>query len=502
MSRKIVEKSSVTITEEEAKLRQTTASQRKLLFTSYHGQRCALSIQDNRLAEASFFPKIPSKIGSIYIGKVKNVVNNINACFVEIEKGELCFLSLKENTVLQPLNRIADGRILEGDDILVQVIRDAQKSKRASVTTQISLSNDYFVLSMGSKKVCYSTKLSRKQKERLNHFLLEAGILNMEQEHSMEERHSIEQMHSMEEKHTREKSGYLAQECQVLLSDACLTRLKSEGLDMDSFILPSTGMIVRTKTEESESKEELLTHFYDLTAQYIRLLYVARYRSCFSCLKRADTEIETVLQQFAGYRDRAAEDLTADVPCYCDAKNPEWEIITDQESSYEQLMQYKRENALEIPIRLYQDSMLSLSALYAVEGKMRTALDRRVWLKSGGYLVIEPTEALTVIDVNSGKCEDGKNPQDTYRRINLEAAREAAFQLRLRNLSGIIIVDFINMRSSSDNSQLLHVLKSLVKQDKVLTTVIDMTPLGLVEITRKKISKPLWEQLQFSDKKQ
>ena len=129
---------------------------------------------------------------------------------------------------------------------------------------------------------------------------------------------------------------------------------------------------------------------------------------------------------------------------------------------------------------------------------MKTALESRVWLKSGGYLVIEPTEALTVIDVNTGKYEEGKNPEDTYRKVNLEAAEEVALQLRLRNLSGIIIVDFINMRAASDNAQLLHVLKALVKQDKVQTTVIDMTPLGLVEITRKKISKPLREQLQFS----
>ena len=118
----------------------------------------------------------------------------------------------------------------------------------------------------------------------------------------------------------------------------------------------------------------------------------------------------------------------------------------------------------------------------------------RVWLKSGGYLIIEPTEALTVIDVNTGKYEAGKDPQETYRRINLEAAEEVAIQLVLRNLSGIIIVDFINMQSASYNRELLNHLKALVQKDKVQTHVVDMTPLGLVEITRKKISKPLREQ--------
>ncbi len=470
MSRSIAPKSSVTLTEEETTLRKT-ASQGKLLFTSYRGQRCALAIQNNRLAEACFFPQIPSKIGSVYIGKVKSIVRNINACFVEIEKGELCFLSLKETSSVQPwsaplpLNRAADGRLLEGDEILVQVTRDAQKSKRASVTTQISLSNDYFVLSTGSQKVCYSTKLGKKRREILRGILVESGILDTS------------------------RNDCLIQECQALLSDVWLSRLQSEGIEMSSFSLPSTGMIVRTKAEEQESAEELLEQFYDLVAQYIRLLYFARYRSCFSCLKKADTEVEATLEQFS--LDSLSENAAPD--------EAPWEIVTDQRAFYEQLLQYEKENALDIPIRLYQDSMLSLSALYGIEGKLKSALESRIWLKSGGYLVIEPTEALTVIDVNSGKCEDGKSPEDTYRRINLEAAEEVAFQLRLRNLSGIIIVDFINMRSPGDNAQLLQALKSLVKRDKVKTTVVDMTPLGLVELTRKKISRPLREQLHFSD---
>lgn len=472
MSRKIAQKPSVTITKEEAALRQTV-SQGKLLFTSYHGQPCALAIQGSRLTEASFFSRVPSKIGSIYVGKVKNVAKNINACFVEIEQGELCFLSLKETDhSIHPLNRIPDGRILQGDEILVQVIRDAQKSKRASVTAQISISNEYFVLAMGSRRVCYSTKLSKKQKERLHKLLLEAGILDVEQ------------------------NTCLAQEYSLLLPDAWLSQLKSEGLELSSFSLPSTGMIVRTKAEEPESAEELLNCFYELAAQYIKLLYIARYRSCFSCLKKADTELAAALESFTNYGSislKEQNDITESAP--------QWEIVTDQKSFYEQLMQFEREHSTGIPIRFYQDDMLSLSALYAVESKLKTALDSRVWLKSGGYLVIEPTEALTVIDVNTGKCEDGRNPEDTYLKINLEAAEETAFQLRLRNLSGIIIVDFINMRQASHNAQLLHTLKSLVKQDKVQTIVIDMTPLGLVEITRKKISRPLREQLQFSGEK-
>ncbi len=117
-----------------------------------------------------------------------------------------------------------------------------------------------------------------------------------------------------------------------------------------------------------------------------------------------------------------------------------------------------------------------------------------VWLKCGGCLIIDNTEALTVIDVNSGKCEAGTDSGTAYHKINLEAAEEVARQLRLRNLSGIIIVDFINMQSARDNRNLLHYLRELTARDRVLTKVVDITALGLVEITRQKISKPLREQ--------
>ena len=122
-------------------------------------------------------------------------------------------------------------------------------------------------------------------------------------------------------------------------------------------------------------------------------------------------------------------------------------------------------------------------------------MDERVWLKSGAYLVIQQTEALTVIDVNSGKIQKKNAKDDIYFEINKEAAKEIALQLRLRNLSGIVIIDFISQNSKEQDNKLLAYLSSLVKKDSVKTNVIDMTPLGLVEVTRKKIHKSLKEQL-------
>ena len=126
---------------------------------------------------------------------------------------------------------------------------------------------------------------------------------------------------------------------------------------------------------------------------------------------------------------------------------------------------------------------------------MDRACQKHVWLKSGGYLVIEYTEAMVVIDVNTGKYSGKKNQEDTIRMTNREAAEEISRQLRLRNLSGIIMVDFIDLKRQEEKNELIDYLKRLVRHDPVKTTVVDMTQLNLVEITRKKEKKPLWEQI-------
>ena len=171
------------------------------------------------------------------------------------------------------------------------------------------------------------------------------------------------------------------------------------------------------------------------------------------------------------------------------------EIITDDPAVHTELKKYAEIHLPSTPCRLYDDPMLSLSKLYNLDSKIDETFGERVWLKSGAYLIIQPTEALTVIDVNSGKFEARKgNDDQTAWKVNTEAAVEIARQLRLRNLSGIIVVDFINMRAEESRAGLLRQLKGLVQDDRIRTNVVDMTPLGLVEITRKKIMKPLWEQ--------
>ena len=212
--------------------------------------------------------------------------------------------------------------------------------------------------------------------------------------------------------------------------------------------------------------------FERLLEQKNKVLQEVLYRTCFSCL----------FQPIEGY-------LTDIRDTY---ENSFDKIITNKEEFYYRI----REEFPNIEnVELYKDERISLEKLYSVETRLHEALDERVWLKSGAYLVIQQTEALTVIDVNSGKIQK-KNPKDDiYFEINKEAAREIALQLRLRNLSGIIVIDFISQNTEEQDSRLLSYLNSLVKQDSVKTNVIDMTPLGLVEVTRKKIHKSLKEQL-------
>lgn len=108
--------------------------------------------------------------------------------------------------------------------------------------------------------------------------------------------------------------------------------------------------------------------------------------------------------------------------------------------------------------------------------------------------MIQPTEAMTVIDVNTGKAIKGKKVEDHFLKINLEAAREIGYQMRLRNLSGIIIVDFIDMKLPESEEKLMIEMEKILKKDRIKAMVVDMTKLHLVEITRKKVRKPLLEQ--------
>lgn len=162
-------------------------------------------------------------------------------------------------------------------------------------------------------------------------------------------------------------------------------------------------------------------------------------------------------------------------------------IITDNSMVFEKLA------ACGLDIAYNENGKISLSNKYSLEKHLRQALNRKVWLKSGAYIIIEPTEALTVIDINTGKAECRTNRKETIRKINIEAAAEIVRQIQVRNLSGIIIIDFINMDSDDDYIWLEQYMQDIVRDDFAQCYIVGFTKLGLLEISRRKKEKPLHE---------
>ncbi len=244
------------------------------------------------------------------------------------------------------------------------------------------------------------------------------------------------------------------------------------------------GMIIRTNAVHADI-EELKKEIRQLSERLSAVLKYAGTRTPASVLYRAPAEWM-----------RAVTDIRLDALT---------EIVTDEKEVYESLKEHILDTYGEayfssINLRFYEDPMLSLKKLYSMESRLREALQKKVWLKSGGFLVIEPTEALVAVDVNTGKTVKKGSREETFLLVNLEAASEIAKQLRLRNLSGIILIDFINMGELSNQKKLLAFLAEELKKDPIKAQLHDMTMLGLVEVTRMKVRQPLYEQVRDEQK--
>ncbi len=174
-------------------------------------------------------------------------------------------------------------------------------------------------------------------------------------------------------------------------------------------------------------------------------------------------------------------------------------VVIDDRALFEQVRDYVRAVSPELSDRVeYYDPEvegLPIFERYHVHEQLHKALDRKVWLPSGGSLIIERTEALTVIDVNTGKNVGKTNLEETVYRNNLEAAEEVARQLRLRDIGGIIVIDFIDMEIRENRDKVAAALRNALARDKTRTQVFDISELGLVEMTRKRVSEGLLETL-------
>lgn len=172
-------------------------------------------------------------------------------------------------------------------------------------------------------------------------------------------------------------------------------------------------------------------------------------------------------------------------------------LIVDDVEQYRRVLDLLSATAphLKERVHIYQQRQ-PIFDTFGLEVELEKALRRRVWLKSGGYLIFDQTEALTVIDVNTGRYVGSTNLADTVLKTNLEAADEIAHQLRLRNIGGIIIIDFIDMSSNDHQKQVLQRLEQALKLDKTKTSILGLTQLGLVEMTRQKVRQNISEVLQ------
>lgn len=394
----------------------------KLLITRWGDQILTALTENGKFLSFNLEPaEQTGLLGNIYIGKVKNIVKNINSAFIDLGNGLTGYYSLTDNkthlfTDAAAKTQDSHRPLRQGDEILVQVERDAVKTKDPVLTSNLNFTGKYLVLTQGKKQIGFSGKIRDKAWKQ--------------------------HMQALLEKETDR----------------------------------SFGLIVRTNAKEA-AEEEILQELAFLSKRRRQLLTAASHRTCYSLLASSEPSY------ISSIRDAYTSELEA--------------IVTDDKDCYEAVRQYLEENQPEDLEKLsfYEDPMLSLSKLYSLETALEQALGKHVWLKSGGYLVIEPTEALTVIDVNTGKYAGKKTQAETIFKINQEAAAETARQLRLRNLSGIIVVDFIDMETEEERLRLMSLLERELLKDPVKTVLVDMTRLGLVEITRKKVKRPLAEQV-------
>jgi len=356
-----------------------------------------------------------SLAGNIYVGKVRNVLPGMEAAFIDF--GESKNGVLYAGDVAVEGNGRQRARIEKalkvGDEVLVQVVKDAMGHKGARLTNQISLPGRYLVLAPKSDMWGISRRLSDDERERLRKII---GSIRPE----------------------------------------------------------AFGVIVRTAAQGA-SKDELAGDIGRLTAVWDAIQEQLPRGGAPRLLYEEPPLVIRVIR----------EHFTRDFR----------RLMVDDPDIYERVVDYleSTDPGLVSSVKMYEDGDLSVFERFHVEDQLRKALDRKVWLPSGGHIVIDRTEALTVIDVNTGKFVGRSNLEETVLQNNLEAAEEIAHQLRLRDIGGIIVIDFIDMEIARNRDAVLLRLREQLAKDKTRTQVFEVSNLGLVEMTRKNVSEGLVE---------
>ncbi|MGM0676911.1 ribonuclease G [Ectothiorhodospira marina] len=366
-------------------------------------------------------------VGNIYKGRVSRVLPGMDAAFVDIGLERAAFLHAsdvapvereelprEETERNEPIQRL----LREGQDILVQVIKDPLGSKGARLTTYITVPSRYLVLMPGNTTIGISTRIE---------------------------------------------------------ADAERARLKTTLEALQAEVQTSYGFIVRTAAEAA-AVEALKNDVIFLEKLWQTIQQSAR-------AAKAGSEVYADLPlTLRILRDMVGVDLE--------------KIRIDSRETVQRVSDFAREYVPELVDRIeHYPGERPIFDLYNVEGEIQKALERKVELKSGGYLIFDQTEAMTTIDINTGAFVGHRNLEETIFKTNLEAAHAIARQLRLRNLGGIIIVDFIDMTQDEHKRQVLRSLEKAMEKDYAKSQICDVSPLGLVEMTRKRTRESLEHQL-------
>lgn len=355
-------------------------------------------------------------VGNIYKGRVSRVLPGMQAAFVDIGLEKAAFLHASD---IMPHTECVAGDeqknfsvrdiselVRQGQDLVVQVVKDPLGTKGARLTTDITLPSRYLVFMPGASHVGVSQRIE---------------------------------------------------------SEAERDRLKKV---VSSYCDELGGYIIRTAAE-GVGEGELASDAAFLKRLWTKVIE-RRKRNQTRCRLYGEVALsQRILRDFAG----AALDR----------------IRIDSRLSYEQLVEFTGEYIPEMTakLELYAGKQ-PIFDLFDVENEIQRSLDRKVELKSGGYLIIDQTEAMTTIDINTGAFVGHRNLDETIFNTNIEATQAIARQLRLRNLGGIIIIDFIDMTNEDHRRRVLHSLEQALSKDRVKTGIHGFSQLGLVEMTRKR----------------
>ncbi|MGL4613379.1 MAG: ribonuclease G [Shewanella sp.] len=359
-------------------------------------------------------------VGNIYKGKISRVLPGMQAAFVDIGLDKAAFLHASD--IVPHTECVADAEknhfvvrdiaqlVRQGQDIMVQVVKDPLGTKGARLTTDITLPSRYLVFMPGSSHVGVSQRIEQ------------------------------------EEERNRLKKITLPY---VDADGGFIIRTAAEGVGEDE-LAQDAAFLRRVWSKVSERRQR----------RGVALLY---------------------------------QDLALPVRIVRDFVGTELDQIqVDSRRTFTELQAFAQEFMPEIAEKIeHYSGPAPIFDLYDVENEIQRALGRKVELKSGGYLIIDQTEAMTTVDINTGAFVGHRNLEETIFNTNLEATQAIARQLRLRNLGGIIIIDFIDMQSEDHKTRVLASLTSALAKDRVKTNVSGFSGLGLVEMTRKRTRESL-----------